>query len=122
MLLGKIYLMQGRPEDALPEIALVRYDSQRALLYAMAYYSMGRQQESDTALRELIAKDHARNPYLVATVHAFANRLDQAFEWLDRALAQRSGDVIGTNVDPLLRSLHKDSRYAAFLKKIPLPN
>jgi TolB-like protein/DNA-binding winged helix-turn-helix (wHTH) protein len=122
ILLSKIYLAQGRPKDALPEIALVRYDSQRAFLYAMAYHAMGRQKESDTAMSELIAKDHARSPYSVATVYAFGNRFDEAFEWLDRAYAQRAGDVIGTGVDPFLKSLHTDPRYAAFLKKIHLPN
>jgi tetratricopeptide (TPR) repeat protein len=122
LLLSKIYLMQGRPEDALGEIERVRYDSQRAFLYAMAYYAIGRQKESDAALSELIAKDHGRNPYLVATVYAFEDRSDQAFEWLDRALAQREGDVIATRIDPLLKTLHNDPRYAAFLKKIHLPN
>ena len=62
-LLSKIYLVQGRPEAALPEIELIRYDSQRAFMYAMAYHAIGRQKESDTALNELIAKDHARSPY-----------------------------------------------------------
>jgi tetratricopeptide (TPR) repeat protein len=122
LLSGKIYMAQGRPEEVLREIQLVRYDSHRAFLYAMAYYAMGRHKESDTALRELIAKDHARSPYLIATLHAFGNRPDQAFEWLDRAYAQRDGDVIGTNIDPLLKSLHHDPRYAAFLKKIRLAN
>jgi hypothetical protein len=28
---------------------------------------------------------------------------------------------MATNVEPLLNSLHKDPRYAAFLKKIHLP-
>jgi len=122
MLLSKIYLMQGRPADALPEIARVGYDSQRAFLNAMAYDAIGRPKESDTALNELIVKDHARSPYWIATVHAFGNRSDQAFEWLDRAYAQRAGDVIGTGIDPLLKNLHNDARYAAFLKKIHVPN
>src|SRR5882762_5499191 len=122
LLLSKIYLMQGRLEDALPEIERIRYDSQRAFLYAMAYYAIGRQKESDTALSELIAKDHARSPYSIATVYAFENRSDQAFEWLDRAYAQRAGDVIGTRIDPFLKRLHGDPRFAAFLKKLHLPN
>jgi tetratricopeptide (TPR) repeat protein len=63
LLLSKIYLVQGRPEDALREIELVRHDSQRAFLYAMAYYATGRQKESDAALSELIAKEHPRVPY-----------------------------------------------------------
>jgi TolB-like protein/DNA-binding winged helix-turn-helix (wHTH) protein len=120
ILLSKIFLMQRRPEDALAEIALVGYDSQRAFLYALAYHAVGRQKESDTALNELMVKDLARSPYWIATVYAFGNRSDQAFEWLDRALAQRADDVIGTGVDPLLKNLHQDARFAAFLKKIHL--
>jgi tetratricopeptide (TPR) repeat protein len=122
LLLSKIYLMQRRPDAALPEIGQIRYDSQRAFLYAMAYHAIGRQKESDAAVSELIAKDHARSAYAVAAVYAFGNRSDEAFEWLDRAYAQRDGDVIGTGVDPLLKSLHTDPRYAAFLKKLHLAN
>lgn len=122
MLLSKIYLMQGRPEEALREIELVRYDSQRAFLSAMTYYALGRQKESDAALSELIATDHPPSPYSVATVYAFADRRDQAFEWLDRALAERAGDVMATRIDPLLKTLHNDPRYPAFLKKMHLPN
>jgi len=122
MLSSKIYLMQGRPEEMLPEIQLVRYDSQRAFLYAVAYYALGRHKESDAALNELIEKDRARSAYSIAAVYAFENRSDQAFEWLDRAYAQRDGDVIGTRIDPLLKSLHHDPRFATFLKKIHLAN
>jgi hypothetical protein len=34
----------------------------------------------------------------------------------------RNGDVIGTGVDPFLKNLHNDARYAAFLKKVHLPS
>jgi tetratricopeptide (TPR) repeat protein len=122
ILSSKIYLVQGRPQDALPEIALVRYDSQRASLYAMAYHAVGRQKESDTALSELIAKDPARGSYSIAAAYAFGRRSDEAFAWLDKAYAQRDGDVIGTSIDPLLKNLHNDPRYAAFLKRIRLPS
>jgi len=121
LLSGKISVLQGRPEEVLREVQLVRYDAHRVFLSSMAYDAMGRHKESDTALRELIAKDNPPNPYLIATVYAFLNRADQAFEWLDRAYANRDSDVIGTEIDPLLKSLHNDPRYAAFLKKMHLP-
>jgi len=114
--------MQGRPSDALPEIERVRLDSERAALYAMAYHALGREKESDAALSELIAKYHATGVYLTAEVYAFRNQSDDAFEWLDRAYAQRDGGLIATKVDPLLKNLHNDSRYAALLKKLNLAN
>jgi hypothetical protein len=114
-------VLQGRPQDALPEIKLVRYDHQRAYLYAIAYYARGRKQDSDAALRELIKK-FPQNAYEIAEVYAFRNQSDAAFEWLDRSYVQRNAGLIETKVDPLLKSLHHDPRYAALLKKLNLPN
>jgi tetratricopeptide (TPR) repeat protein len=122
MVLGQICVIQGRPQDALPEIELVRYDPIRAFLYAIAYYALGRKKESDAALSELIAKYLAIGAYQIAEVNAFRNQPDEAFMWLERAYAQRDSGLIETKVDPLLKSLHSDPRYAAFLKKLNLPD
>jgi tetratricopeptide (TPR) repeat protein len=122
ILLSQIYVMQGRPQDALPEIELVRSDPMRAFLYPIAYHVLGRKKESDAALSELVTKYHASGAYQIAMVYAFRNQSDEAFEWLDRAYAQRDSGLSGTKVEPLLKNLHSDPRYAAFLKKLNLPN
>jgi TolB-like protein len=119
--LSEIYVMQGRPQDALPELELVRYDPVRTALYAITYHALGREKESDAALAELIAKYQATNAYEIAQVYAFRNQSNEAFEWLYRAHAQRESGLILTKVDPLLKSLHGDPRFAAFLKKLNLP-
>jgi len=119
--LSEIYLRQGRPREALSEIKLVRYDPQRALLYSIAYYALGRGKESDSALSEFIAKYHAIDAYEIAEVYAFRNQPDEAFKWLDRAYAQRNSALMVTRVDPLLQSLRSDPRFAVFLKKLNLP-
>jgi TolB-like protein/DNA-binding winged helix-turn-helix (wHTH) protein/Tfp pilus assembly protein PilF len=118
--LGRIYVLQGRPQDALLEIERVRDESQRASLYAIAYHALGRKQESDAALSELITK-YQQNTYRIAEVYAFRNQSDEAFEWLDRAYVQRNAGLILTKVDPLLKSLRRDPRYVALLKKLNLP-
>jgi len=122
VVLSQIYVMQGRPQDALPEIELVHYDRYRTFLYPIAYHALGRKKESDAALRELVTKYHASMAYQIAQVYAFRSESDEAFEWLDRAYAQRDSGLVGTNVDPLLKSLHNDPRFTAFLKKLNLPN
>jgi TolB-like protein/DNA-binding winged helix-turn-helix (wHTH) protein len=122
MVLSQIYVIQGRPQDALPEIKLVRYDVLRAFLYPIACYELGRRQESDAALNELIAKYHAGSAYQIAEVYAFRKQPDEAFEWLDRAFARRDSGLIKTNVEPLLKSLHRDPRFAVLLKKLNLPH
>jgi TolB-like protein/DNA-binding winged helix-turn-helix (wHTH) protein len=120
--LSRTYLLQGRPQDALPEIEHVHYAPSRAWLYALTYYALGRKKESDAALRELMMKYHASNAFEIATIYAFRNQTDEAFEWLDRAYAQRDPSLMSTKVEPLLKSLHHDPRFAAFLKKLNLPN
>lgn len=120
-LLSRIYLMQGRPQDALPEIKRVRSDSLRTFLYALAYAALGQEKRSDAALKELIAKYSTRYAFEVASVYAFRNQRDEAFEWLDRAYAQHEADLAVVNLTPDLKNLHGDPRYSAFLKKIHLP-
>jgi len=73
------------------------------------------------ALRELIEKYHTSMACQIAQVYAFRNQSEEAFGWLDRDYAQRDGGLIGTKVDPLLKSLHNDPRYAALLKKLKFP-
>jgi len=119
--LSRTHIAQGRAQDALHEIEQVRYDAARGWLNAIAYHALGREKESDDALRELIAKYQAHNSYQIAQVYAFRNDSDKAFEWLDRAYVQRDDGLIATKIDPLLKSLHRDPRFAALLKKLNLP-
>jgi TolB-like protein/DNA-binding winged helix-turn-helix (wHTH) protein len=121
MVLSQIYVILGRPHDALPEIELVHYDASRTFLYAIAYHALGRKKESDAALTKLIVKYHAIGAYQIAEVYAFRNQPDEAFEWLGRAYAERDGGLVETKVDPILKSLHNDPRFGAFLKKLNLP-
>jgi len=120
-LLSEIYLTQGRPQDALPEIKLVRSDYLRTYLYALAYAAIGQEKQSDAAFKELIAKYGTRKAFWVASVYAFRNQRDEAFEWLDRSYAQREDDVADMKFWPMLMNLHNDPRFAAFLKKLNLP-
>jgi TolB-like protein/DNA-binding winged helix-turn-helix (wHTH) protein/Tfp pilus assembly protein PilF len=120
ILLSQVYLMQGRPQDALLEIERIHYASYRACLYALAYHALGREKDSDAALSELM-KYHASSAFEIAAVYAFRNQPDKAFEWLDRAYAQHDLNLNWTKAEPLLKNLHNDPRFAAFLKKLNLP-
>jgi len=121
MVLAELYVIQGRPQDALAEIEQERMGAIRLQHYAIAYHALGRKGESDTALQELITKYQTTGAFQIAQVYAFRNQPAEAFEWLDRAYAQRDGGLVLTKVDPLLKNLHGDPRYAALLKKLNLP-
>jgi serine/threonine protein kinase/Tfp pilus assembly protein PilF len=121
-LLGQVYLAQSRPQEALAEMQ----QEPEALWWrlqglALAYHALGRKKEADAALAELIAKFHAEAAYQIAEVYAFRGEADRAFEWLERAYAQRDGGLSEMKGDPLLKNLERDPRYAAFLKKMKLP-
>ena len=69
----------------------------------------------------MIAKHSHGAAYQIAEVHAWRGEADLAFEWLERARAQRDGGLSLVKVDPLLRNLSGDPRYTALLKKMNLP-
>jgi hypothetical protein len=75
----------------------------------------------EAALAEYVAKYHAEWAYQIAELYAFRGEIDRAFEWLERAYAQRDPGLSEMKCDPLLKSLERDPRYAAFLKKMRLP-
>jgi tetratricopeptide (TPR) repeat protein len=121
ILLSQIYVVQGRPQDALSEIERVRYGATRTSLHAIAYFALGRKSDSDAALNELIAK-YPRETYYIAEAYAFRNQSDEAFQWLDRAYVQRNDGLIELKTDPLLNSLRNDARFAALSRKLKFPD
>jgi TolB-like protein/class 3 adenylate cyclase/Flp pilus assembly protein TadD len=120
-LLGQVYLAQAHPQQALAEMEREPEPAVRLQGQALAYYALGRKKESDAALAELIAKYQAEAAVQIAEVYAFRGEADRAFEWLERAYSQRDSGLAEMKGDPLLKSLERDPRYAAFLKKMRLP-
>jgi hypothetical protein len=49
--------------------------------------------------------------YELGAIHAALGDRDQAFEWLTRAVQERSGWVAYVRVDPRLDDLHADPRF-----------
>jgi DNA-binding winged helix-turn-helix (wHTH) protein/TolB-like protein len=121
IILSEIHLFQGRPQDALLESARIPFAAFHIRTSAMAYHALGREKESDAALRDLIEKLHSSAAFSIATVYAFRNQRDEAFQWLDRAYAQHDGGLIFIKIDSLLKNLHNDPRYTALLEKLHMP-
>lgn len=120
-LLALVYLAQGRNDDALAALDREKSAVWRLHGRALVYHALGRRDDADAALAELIA-GHERDLALqVAQIHAFRGETDRAFEWLDRAYAQRDQGVSSVKRDRLLKNLRGDPRWAAFLAKVGLP-
>ena len=119
-LLGRVYLAWSRPEQALEQFQSEPHPAFRLFGLALAHHALGQEQEAQAALDELIETWGAQTAYQIAEIHAFQGDPDQAFEWLERAFAERDPGTAETRVDPLLIGLQDDPRWPAFLRKIRL--
>jgi TolB-like protein/DNA-binding winged helix-turn-helix (wHTH) protein len=119
--LGRILIAEGKPQQALTEIEMEPNDWEKLTDQALVYHALGREQDSNAALIELIAKHDTDSAYQVAEVYAFRGESDKSFEWLERSYKQRDSGLPDIKTDPLLKNLRHDPRYIDLLKKMRLP-
>ena len=119
--LGLVLLWRGQLHAALEEMNRETDPMWRLEGLALVYAAMQRPADSDRMLAELTSRFQKESPYVIATVYGYRGQVDRAFEWLDRALAERDGNLTSIKSDPLFRKLQSDPRYAALLKKAGLP-
>ena len=67
------------------------------------------------------AKTKHLKPYFIAMAFVAVGDHDQAFEWFERAVAERNEWMIWFGTDPKLDPIRKDKRYAEILRKINNP-
>jgi len=70
--------------------------------------------EFESAVQELLDLGDENDPLMVAQVYAYSGDVDAAFEWLDRG----EGPDIDSYFNPLLRNLHDDPRWAAWIAQM----
>ncbi len=119
---GKIFFSEGRKEQALAEMEKEKDDGDRWTGEALAYYALGRTEESDKALKQLIATHQNDSAFQIGEVYAFRGETDQAFAWLDRAYRQRDPGTPEMIASPLMKNLLQDPRRAELLRKMNLPD
>ena len=120
-LLGRINLAQSKPEEALAEMEKEPEPFWRGHGLALAYHASGKKKEADAALADYMKEYQNDAAFQIAEIYAYRGETDKAFEWLERAYKQRDGGLSEMKGDPLLRSLHSDPRWKAFLQKMKLP-
>jgi serine/threonine protein kinase len=119
--LSVAYVLQSKPEMALAELQREPEPFWRLYGLALAYHAAGKKNDADSSLAELIEKHHDVGAIQIAEVHAHRGEIDSAFEWLERAYAQRDGGLSEIKGNPLLKKLEQDPRWPVFLKKMKLP-
>jgi len=119
--LALVYLAQSRPDAALAEMAQEKADLWRRYGFSLVYYAVGRHAEADATLSEFVKNYQHTAAFQIAEVYAYRGEVDRAFEWLERAYAQRDSGLSQIKRQPHLKRLERDPRYAAFLAKMRLP-
>jgi tetratricopeptide (TPR) repeat protein len=118
--LATIELLGGRPEQALAALQQPAAPGWRHVGSALVEHSLGHAQQAQQALDQIIGDSAQFAAYQIAEIYAWRGQKDQAFQWLERAYAQRDGGLTEVKNDPLLASLRADPRYQAFLAKMKL--
>lgn len=87
---------------------------------AMALYAHGDRKQADAELETLIRDNGADSPFQIGEVYAARKNPDEAFRWLDRALAIKDPGVNQLFTSSLLAVYRDDPRYAAIARKAGL--
>jgi len=109
-----------RGDEALTEASQESDEAFRLWALAIIQHGLGRAEESDVALKDLIETQGEDAAFQIAEVYGARSETDPAFEWLERAYAQRDGGLVQVKSSPHLRSLHGDPRWCVFMKKMGL--
>jgi TolB-like protein len=121
-MIGEILLQRHEPAAALQEME-AESESGRDLGLALAYFALGRRAESDIALARVERAVPRFGELNVALVYAYRSDLDQAFQWLDRAVAARDINLgHRLKYDPIFGPLRGDPRYKDLLRSMNLPD
>lgn len=124
--LGLAYEGLGRYDDAIAELktAMAASGENTVMLAALGrtHALAGRRSAALQILDGLNkrASQHYVPAFSVAMLHMGLEDTNRGFEWLEKALEERSSWLTSLKVDPLFDSIRPDSRFAPLLKRVGL--
>ena len=116
-----VELAQGNLDEAFKANGQQQHEAWRWMGDAMVHHALGRAEQSERALDELIKKYGRVTPYIVAGVYAYRGEFDEAFQWLDRAFAQRDASLCMIKIHGRGINISSDPRYQSLVRKMNLP-
>ena len=86
-------------------------------------YQKAKQRQVETALNSYLdaAKQQYVSPMLIAAMYAQLDKKDVAFEWINKALEERSPWLMQIKTDPQFENLRSDPRFPEILRRVGLP-
>jgi len=125
-LLGLCYMEQGRMEEARATIEeAVRASGRHPWAVAelgCLHARCGRASEAETLQAELVARSRSTfiQPSVLAFVPAWLGNFDEGFAYLEQAIKERDGVVIGVTTWPNCRPYWSQPRFAEILQRLNL--
>ena len=119
--LGKVYLLQGKPDLALEEMQQEEDEPWRIFGLILANEALGRKKEADKLFTAYLIRFTKDEMYQIAEIYANRGDKDKAFEYLEESYKAREARLTYLKGDPLLKNLESDPRYITFMKKMKLP-
>jgi adenylate cyclase len=114
------YMSEGRPEEALAKLNGLPDSSAFRQVKASVLFDMGETQKAQMALDDLLESPSRDGPLAIALVYGSRGEYDEAFEWLEMALEQRSSGLSTILVHPVMPKFRDDPRFPIFLEKMGL--
>jgi len=120
-LLAMVYIQQRRFDEAMAQAKAEPQPESRRWALASSYFAEGDVSQGQRQLDDMIRLDSSFATY-IAMVYAMRGDADNAFMWLDRAVAARDPGVATLYELPwLVPALRKNPRMAALCRKLGLP-
>lgn len=124
--LGWVYEQQGKYELAIEQLkialSLSGEDANILALLGHSYALAGRTTEARRIITNLMTVSLKQyiSPYWIGLIYASLGDNDQAFQWLNEAVKERSGGLVWLGVEPKLDRLRSDPRFSELLTTIQL--
>ncbi|MGA9773874.1 MAG: protein kinase [Blastocatellia bacterium] len=120
------YLKKGRYEQAIQvaqePVKFAPGTSVYLTILGSAYATAGRKIEAENMLAQLkeLSKRQYIQPSYIALLYSSLGDKDQALVWLEKAYSERDDRLIFVLTDPLIETLHTDSRFKDLARRVGL--
>jgi TolB-like protein/Tfp pilus assembly protein PilF len=121
--LGRAYALKGNFAGAIGELEeACSLDNSTAMFGSLgyAYAASGKRDKALKILNKLkqLSRQHYVSPYTQALIYTGLGENDRAFEWLEKAYADRNDFLVWLKVDPELDRLRADPRFTDLLRRV----
>jgi serine/threonine-protein kinase len=127
LLLGRAHEARGAFPEAITAyqkaLEISEGNSNELAALGRAYAAAGKRAEAVKILAELKERSNQTyvQPVWIAVLHAALREKEEAFQWLQRGLEDRSGWLVYLRIDPVFAPLRSDGRFAELLRRVGLP-